>query len=82
MTDATNLFNERVQLYKDAARHKKTSRVLNLANIWTWKICDSGYKLSEALFDYNKMEDIVCNYTRSGSVRNHRSSCLAKKKRR
>lgn len=60
MTDATNLFNERVQLYKDAARHKKTSRVLNLANIWTWKICDSGYKLSEALFDYNKMEDIVC----------------------
>lgn len=62
MTDATNLFNERVQLYKDAARHKKTSRVLNLANIWTWKICDSGYKLSEALFDYNKMEDIVCKF--------------------
>jgi hypothetical protein len=59
MSDTASLFKERVQLYKDAARHKKTSRVLNLANIWTWKICDSGYKLSEALFDYNKMEEIV-----------------------
>lgn len=62
MTEASNLFKERVQLYKDAAKHKKTSRVLNLANIWTWKIYDSGYKLSEALFDYNKMEDIVCKF--------------------
>jgi hypothetical protein len=62
MTDVSKKFQERVQLYKDAARHKKTSRVLNLANIWTWKICNSGYKLSEALFDYDKMEDIVCKF--------------------
>ncbi len=62
MSDKSKLLAERVQLYKDAAKHKKTSRVLNLANIWTWKIFDSGYKMSEALFDYNKMEEVVCKF--------------------
>lgn len=61
MSDASKLLKERVQLYKDAARHKKTGRVLILANIWTPRIIyEVGYKLSEALFDYNKLEEAVC----------------------
>lgn len=62
MSDPASLMRERVQLYKDAARHKKTSRVLNVANMWNWIVYDSGYKLSEALFDYGKMEDALVKF--------------------
>ena len=58
MTDTMGLYQERIQLFKDAARHKKTERVLNLANFWTWKILDAGYTISEATRDYDKMEDV------------------------
>ncbi|MFW6116642.1 MAG: uroporphyrinogen decarboxylase family protein [bacterium] len=58
MTDTQELLQERIQLFKDAARHKKTDRVLNLANFWTWKILDAGYTISDATRDYDKMEDV------------------------
>jgi hypothetical protein len=62
MKDAKLLYQERVQLYKDAAAHRKTSRVLNLANIWTWIVYDSGFKLSEALFDSKIMGQAVTRF--------------------
>ncbi|MGD0153837.1 MAG: uroporphyrinogen decarboxylase family protein [Thermacetogeniaceae bacterium] len=62
MSDPASLMRERVQLYKDAARHRKTSRVLNLANMWTWIVYDSGYKLSEALFDSKIMGQAVTKF--------------------
>lgn len=59
MADTKQLFQERVQLFKDAARHKKTSRVLNLSNFWSWKIYDAGYTIDEATKDYKKKEDVT-----------------------
>lgn len=60
MSEALKIFMERVQLYKDAARHKKTCRIFNLANMFTPVIIyDSGYKLYEGLMDYDKLEQAV-----------------------
>lgn len=54
------LKKERIQLFKDAIRgEKKPKRVPNFGNLWSWKICDSGYKLSEALNDYAVMEKVL-----------------------
>lgn len=62
MADSQRLYQERVQLYKDAARHRKTNRVVILANIWTWMTYDMGYKLSETLFDSKKMGQVVTKF--------------------
>lgn len=60
MSEALKMFMERIQLYKDAARHKKTYRIFNLANMFTPVIIhDSGYKLYEGLMDYSKLEQAV-----------------------
>ncbi|KLU60727.1 uroporphyrinogen decarboxylase (URO-D) [Peptococcaceae bacterium CEB3] len=57
-----SLLQERIQLFNDAVRMKKTHRIPQVSNFWTWKILDSEYKLSEALFDYNKMEKVMCDF--------------------
>ncbi|MFW0968464.1 MAG: uroporphyrinogen decarboxylase family protein [Thermacetogeniaceae bacterium] len=62
MTDAEKKFQERIRLYKDTVRHKKTDRVLNISIFITWMIYDSGYKLSEALTDYSIMEKVVSGF--------------------
>lgn len=53
-------FNEKVQLFQDAAAMRPTKTVPNLSNDYTWKICDSKYSFKEAYFDHKKMEKIVC----------------------
>lgn len=54
---------DRAQAYKNAAKHIKGDRVLNLANIWTPVIVqDSGYKMSEAIFDYDKLEQATYKF--------------------
>ena len=42
---------ERMQLFRMETAHEEAPRVPVLSNFWSWKIHDSGYKLSEALFD-------------------------------
>ncbi|MFZ7134258.1 MAG: uroporphyrinogen decarboxylase family protein [Eubacteriales bacterium] len=62
-TSAHSLMKERKQLFVDAVRQeKKPKRVPILANTWTWKICDSPYKFSEAIYDYDIMYKIVCDH--------------------
>ncbi|KPU43845.1 uroporphyrinogen decarboxylase (URO-D) [Oxobacter pfennigii] len=56
------LLKERIQLFNDAAQMKKTARIPQVANFFTWKILDSEYKLSEALLDYDKMFRLVCDF--------------------
>ncbi|MFZ7119643.1 MAG: uroporphyrinogen decarboxylase family protein [Eubacteriaceae bacterium] len=56
------LLQERVQLFRDTTQMKKTNRVPNVANFFTWKILDSEYKLSEAMGDWNKMYKLVCEF--------------------
>jgi uroporphyrinogen-III decarboxylase len=60
---ARDRMKARKQLFVDAIRReKKPKRVPILANIFTWKVCDSKYKLSEALYDYDIMYKIVCEH--------------------
>lgn len=40
----------------------KRVRIPMYSNAWTWKVCDAGYKLSEALHDYDIMFDAVCKH--------------------
>ncbi|MDR3643613.1 MAG: hypothetical protein P4M02_00890, partial [Clostridia bacterium] len=53
----------RQQIIEDAIRmKKKPDRTPHFANYWTWKILDSGYKLSEALYDWDKLEDSTIKF--------------------
>jgi len=50
----------RIKLFRDATLGKtKPERVPHLSFYVTWKILDAGYKLSEAMNDYDKMEKVV-----------------------
>lgn len=62
MADTRQMYQERIQVFKDAVKHEKTRRVVNISNFYTWKIYDAGYKLSEALTDYSKMEEVVSKF--------------------
>ena len=54
------LRKERIQLFKDAIQMgKKPQRIPYFGNIWSWKIIDAGYKLSEALYDYEVTEKVL-----------------------
>jgi hypothetical protein len=56
--DAKALLKERTELFANAIAFKKNKRAPLVSNFWTWKILDSGYKLSEALYDYAILEKI------------------------
>lgn len=47
---------ERKELFENAIQFKENKRPPLLSNYWSWKILDAGFKLSEGIFDYNKME--------------------------
>ena len=50
----------RIQLFRDAAgMEKKPDRTPLVSFFVTWKILDSPYKLTEAMNDYSKMEQVV-----------------------
>ncbi len=57
-----DLFNERIQLFKKATRMEKTDRVPTFSNYWTYMILDSGYKLTEGIYDLAKLEDAVIKF--------------------
>ncbi len=50
----------RLQLIRDASgMQKKPDRIPNISFFVTWKILDAGYKLTEAMNDYDIMEKVV-----------------------
>jgi hypothetical protein len=55
-------YEEKKKLFSDAIALKKTSRVPNLSNFYTWKILDSEFTLREAMYDYEKMEKLVRDF--------------------
>lgn len=58
--DMSTLRQERIQLFKDAIQQKKKpERVPYFGNLFSWKIQDAGYKLSEALYDYDIMQKVL-----------------------
>ncbi len=53
------LKKERIQLFKTATTgKKKPDRVPIFSNMWSWKIFDAGYQLSEALNDYEILKKL------------------------
>jgi len=54
----------RKQIIDDAIRLRKPDRTPHIANFWTWKILDSGYKLSEALHDWKKIEKSTITFAK------------------
>ncbi len=60
MTDVKSLEQSRIQIIRDAAGMKKRpDRIPNISFFVTWKILDAGYKLTEAMSDYDMMEKAV-----------------------
>ncbi len=58
--EAVLLAKERVELIRDVvAMNKQKGRIPFIDNTFTWKILDQGYKLSETINDYEKMEQCV-----------------------
>lgn len=49
----------RAKLFRDAAAFRKTDRIPSVSFFITWKILDAGYKLTEAMQDYEIMEKVV-----------------------
>ncbi len=57
------LLDYRKQIITDAVRMtKKPDRTPHFANFWTWKILDSGRRLSEVLHDWKLLEDCTINF--------------------
>jgi len=52
----------RKKLFKDCIGFKKPERIPTISNVYTWKILDCGYKLSEAMMDYDVMEELVSEF--------------------
>lgn len=52
----------RIQLFRDCAAWRKPERIPFLANIVTWKIIDAGYTFSEALHNYDIMQECVTRF--------------------
>ena len=57
-----DIYNERIKLFKDTVAMKKTNRVPNISAFFTWKIMDSEFGMKEALYDYKKLEKLVCDF--------------------
>ena len=57
--DAKELMKERHEIFDDAMRRKEPKRVPLMSSVNTWRIFDAGHTLSEALNDYELMEEIV-----------------------
>jgi hypothetical protein len=56
--DAKAALKERTELFDNVFHFRKNKRVPLGANFFTWKVLDAGYKLSEALYDYDIMEKV------------------------
>jgi hypothetical protein len=54
--------SERIQLFKDSARLKKTERILNLSSFYAWIIYDAGKKLNTTYRDYQERTDAMIGF--------------------
>jgi hypothetical protein len=54
--DSKELLQERAELFANAISFKRNKRVPLFSNFFSWKYLDAGYKLSEALHNYDILE--------------------------
>ena len=59
--DMTALAQERISLFRDTITgNGKANRVPHFGNLWSsWMAHDAGFKVSDALFDYNNLEKVM-----------------------
>ena len=58
--NAEELRHSRIQNFKNVITGKgHIDHIPQFGNYWSWKYYDSGYSLTEALFDYSKMQDAI-----------------------
>ncbi len=62
MAKSQSLLKERKELFHNAIQMKKNKRTPLFCNYSTWKIFDAGYKLSEAINNYDIMEKVQCEF--------------------
>lgn len=62
MEAVKSLFEERKELFNNAIQMMPNKRTPMYSNFWTWKILDSEYTLREALYNYDIMEKVVCDF--------------------
>jgi len=60
--DAQAAFLERRELFDNVIEFKHNKRVPLFSNFWTWKILDAGYRVDDALSDYDLLEKINCDF--------------------
>ncbi len=61
--EAKALKEQRIKWFRQATRMEEApDRMPQISNTFTWKILDEGYTLSEAIYDYDKMEKVVRNH--------------------
>jgi len=60
--DAQAALAERRVLFDNAIEFKHNKRVPMISNFWTWKFLDAGYDLKEAMYDYDIMEKVNCDF--------------------
>lgn len=54
---------QRIQNFKNVITgNGKIDHIPHFGNYWSWKYYDAGYKLSEALVDYDKMADAMAQF--------------------
>ncbi len=64
--DAKQLMEDRLFVMKNAVSGKeKINRIPFLSNVWSWKYLDAGFKLTEALYDYDNLEKSIIHYVES-----------------
>lgn len=57
--DNNELKKERIALFKDTIQRNDPKRIAHFGNLFSWKVLDAGYTLTEALYDYDVMENVI-----------------------
>ncbi|MDR1182974.1 MAG: hypothetical protein LBL13_13465 [Bacteroidales bacterium] len=57
-------YNDNLKRFNDVINFKPIDRTLHFSNFYTWKVfdCDTRYKLSEAMVDFDKIEHLQCEF--------------------
>ena len=62
MNDNNTLLQERTELFDNALNFRPNKRIPTMSNIFTWKFLDAGFKLSEVLYDYDKIDKVMDDF--------------------
>ena len=59
MMNGKAMMQERAAMVDNVYQFRHNKRVLLGSNIFSWAILDEGYRLNEALYDYDKLMTVM-----------------------